>query len=530
MPASEGIQVSREKRDDAREREARLVEAFRMLPGCAWMADDRLRYESFLSSPEKVFGQPEAELIGRPLWSWAGHSDAALIPRVELERAVTRHRVHLDLAWQLPAPDGEPRWLGESLYLRYDDGGRLECIVGLTNDITERKRREANLAALQQQARKMEAIGTLVGGIAHEFNNMLAGIVGNVFLLKAELKDNPKQKERLERIEKLSSRAAHLIEQMLAFGRKRPARLKTLQLDSLVREVARVLEPDLGKNIALKLKMNANATVRADATQLKQALGSLLQNAMDAVAERDDARIEIRLDIVDGDDNLVSRLPRLAGAPRLARVIVRDNGPGIPPRILRRVFDPFFTTKEVGGGTGMGLPLAWGVMDAMGGAVELDSEEGVGTEARLYLPLAEDGKDDEWVSEDSGEVFPGQGETLLLADDEELVREAACGVLRRLGYQVMTAADGAEALEIVQQQGDALDLVILDLIMPNMGGMEAAKHIRELQPDMPLLFITGFDLNDTLDRRLHMDNADVVTKPFNVSELSRAVRRLLATD
>jgi len=508
-------------------RNPQIAQLFQMLPGCAWRADESLRYTEFLSSPDTLFGIGEQELTGQPLWSWTPDETRRRKLHDSLAQAIAERHSHLDLAWQ-PGEGESARWIGETLYLKYGDDGRLQFIVGLSSDITERKRKENDLAAMQQHARKMEAVGTLVGGIAHEFNNMLAGMMGNLFLLKSET-DDPKQRERLERIETLIQRAARLIDQMLTFGRKQPAKMRRVALNDLLRDFVQLEESRLPGHVRLDVAIGPPAPVRADPVQIRQMLGSLLQNAVDAVADTQEASIAISLDIVNRTDELRERFPHMAPAARAAHLTIRDNGCGIPRKHLARVFDPFFTTKEVGSGTGMGLSMAYGVMETLGGAIALESEEGRGTTVHLYFPLADE-EQDQWVRDDSGEVFLGQGETLLLADDEDLVREAACGVLRRLGYQVLAAADGAEALDLVREHGDMIDLVILDLIMPDLGGMEAAKRIRRLQPDMPLIFITGYDLNDTLDRKLHMANADLVRKPFNVSELSRAVRRLLTAE
>ncbi len=508
-------------------RNMRIAQALYMLPGCAWMADEQLRYIEFYSSPESLFGCTEQQLIGQPVWSWVQDASRAESLRTSLERAIRERQTHLHLTWETKTADGAPRWLDESLYLHFDSRKRPDCVVGLSTDITKRKLRELSLARMQQHARKMEAVGTLVGGIAHEFNNILAGIVGNAYLLKSDLKDQPKQLQRLERIESLSRRAASLIEQMLAFGRKRPAKLRRASLDALVRDYLALEEKRLPPDIRLDVSLDTDVTACVDPTQIRQVLASLLSNAVDAVEGRKDARITVRLQTCKVDDALRERHPKLAHVAKVAHLQIRDNGPGIPRKLLGRVFDPFFTTKSVGQGTGMGLSMAYGIVDSMGGVIELESEEGQGVTAHVWLPQSGKERPD-MVRKDEGEALLGQGETLLLADDEELVREAASGVLQRLGYQVVAVADGEDALNVVREQGDAIDLVLLDLIMPNMGGIEAAKQIRAVKPDMPILFITGFDLNETLDKRLDMAQADVVTKPFDIGELSRAIRRLLA--
>jgi len=507
----------------------RMEHLLNMVPGCAWRADANLEYGEFFSETDTVFGKPSGQLLHTPLWSWLENTFRQRELRETLRDAIENRLTHLDLAYQPnnhQKADVESRWAGENLYLQYADDGKFTAIVGISNDITERKQRETELFKMQQHARKMEAVGTLVGGIAHEFNNMLAGIVGNVFLLKMELTGQPKQAERLMRIESLINRAAMLIDQMLTFGRKHPTKIHKIILNKTVEEIFRLEKNNLPKHVDMHLKMTDNLITRADATQLKQILGSIIGNAFDAVAGVKAGHIDIKLEQVTADKSFREQHPKVAAHPYLAHIAIADNGCGIAQTNLDRVFDPFFTTKEVGHGTGMGLSMAYGAVDSLGGMISLDSTEGNGTTVHLYLPVA-DGMDSDLIKDDSGEFLLGQGETILIADDEELVREAAREVLTKIGYKVKAVMNGKEAVQCMKDFKDDIDLALLDLIMPQMGGMAAAKKIREIRPNLPLIFITGYDMDDSLDHKLHMDHADVITKPFQVSVLSQVIRRVL---
>jgi len=507
----------------------RLENVLDMVPGCTWCANENSEYGEFFSKTNTIFGKPPEQLMHTALWSWLGNPFRQQELRKTLQDAIENRLTHLDLAYQLgnlQKQDSKPRWIGENIYLQYTDDGRLAAIVGISNDITERKQKESELLKMQQHARKMEAVGTLVGGIAHEFNNMLAGIVGNVFLLKMELVSQPKEIERLVRIEALINRAATLIDQMLTFGHKHPAKIYKISLNKTVEEIFRLEKNNLPKHINMSLDMPDNLTVRSDTAQLKQVLGSIIGNAFDALKESKAGHIGIKVEQIPVDEAFRQHYPKIAAYSHLAHIAIADNGCGISQKNLDRVFDPFFTTKEVGQGTGMGLAMAYGVVDSLGGTITLDSSEGKGTTVHLYLPTV-DKMESDLIKDDSGTFMMGQGETILIADDEEMVRDAAREVLTKIGYKVKAAVNGEEAVQYLQAFKDDIDLVLLDLIMPKMGGMAAAEHMREIRPDLPIIFVTGYDMNDSLNNRLHMDHADVVTKPFQVSVLSQLIRRML---
>ena len=509
--------------------EIRMENILDMVPGCTWCADANFEYGEFFSESFDTFGKTSGQLLHTPLWSWLGNTLRQRELHDTLRNAIENGLTHLDLAYQ-PNHDQKPtanaHWIGENIYLQYTDDGELALIVGISNDITERKQRESELLNMQQHARKMEAVGTLVGGIAHEFNNMLAGIVGNIFLIKMELANQPKQAERLARIESLINRAAALIDQMLTFGRKHPMKVHKISLNKILEDIVTLEKNNLPKHVKMNLEMSDELAIRADTTQMKQILGSIIGNAFDAIADVKTGHINIKVDQLTVDKAFREQHPKVAAQPRLAHVAITDNGCGIKQTDLERVFDPFFTTKEVGHGTGMGLSMTYGVVDSLGGMIKLDSTEGQGTTVHLYLPVAGD-MESNLIDEDSGQFLLGHGETVLIADDEEMVREAACEVLTKIGYKVRPVVNGKEAVQCMKEFRDDIDLALLDLIMPQMGGVAAAKQIREIRPDLPLIFITGYDLDDSLNHRLHMDHADVITKPFKVSLLSQVIRQLL---
>ncbi len=508
------------------ERTKRILD---MIPGCTWNAGANIEYSDFLSKPDNVFRKSSEQLLHTPLWSWLESAPRRQELYETLQQAIKNHIAHLDLAYPLDHvqnADGETCWIGESLYLQYTKGGSLAMIISISNDITERKQREIELLKMQQHARKMEAIGTLVGGIAHEFNNMLAGIVGNVFLLKKELASQPKQTKRLARIEGLTKRAAILIDQMLTFGRKHVSKTRSVALNKIVERIFLLERENLREHVDMSLDMPDELTVLADTARLKQILGSVIDNALDALEGTRPGRIGIRLERFNADKAFSRQYPKIEVHSSLAHITVTDNGCGIAQKYMDRIFDPFFTTKGVGRGTGMGLSMAYGAMESMGGVLKVESSEGNGTTVHLYLPTT-DNMEDNSVNDDGGKILSGEGETILIADDEELVREAAREILEEIGYRVITAADGEEAVQRLRNYKDGVDLALLDLIMPRMGGMDAAGHMRSIRPNLPILFITGYDMNNSPTHELRLNHSEIVAKPFRVSVLSQAIRRLL---
>jgi len=432
--------------------------------------------------------------------------------------------------------DDREQWFGENICLHYAKSAVsgenvFAGLFGISNDITRRKADESIIQGIQQQTRKMEAISTLVGGIAHEFNNMLAGIIGNIFLLKTEIKAGTKSASRLDRIEKLSNRAASLVDQLLAFGRKHRISIRNIDLIPLLQQVYGIESAGLPSSIRLNLDTSSiasdkHAVARADAAQLRQVLSSLISNAVDACAFKATAKIDITLTDVGVDANLAFHFPQLKDKEVLC-LCIRDNGTGIRNDLLNRVFDPFFTTKEVGQGTGMGLSMVYGLMESFGGAIDIKSEEGSGTSVYLYLLQSEPLADNHRLTASSSTLHYGQGETILIADDEKLLREAASEMLIKLNYKPVAVEDGEAALHYIEAHAKEVSLGLLDLIMPLMGGSEAAGKIRSIRPDLPIVFVTGYNLDEIDSKDLQLPYTQIVSKPYQVAYLSQVIADFL---
>jgi len=374
-------------------------------------------------------------------------------------------------------------------------------------------------------AQKMEAIGTLVGGIAHNFNNMLAGITGNLYLVKKRVQD-PDVLRRLDMIDEVSLSAAAMIKELLAFARKDMISMKTILLTPLFKETLKFLRLSVPENISLHQDIcNDSLQIKGDVTQLHQVMMNLINNARDAVEGIDAPTITVRLEPFHTDNVFMEGHPHFT-AGSYACLSVEDNGCGIPDSQREHLFEPFFTTKEQGKGTGLGLSMVFGAVKMHHGFVEVDSIEGKGTAFHIYIPLLER----EEVASDSMRemgIVEGQGESILLVDDEGQVRETMAEVLESFGYRVQLAKDGLEAMEIFKTQQRKIALAILDVVMPNMGGIQLSREIRRMNPKIPVIFLTGYDSLHLPGGEKPIQNSTMLTKPVQFDDLNRLIRTLL---
>jgi len=402
------------------------------------------------------------------------------------------------------------------------DGDRYKGSFAMVTDISDKKRMETKL--LHQQ--KMESIGTMAGGIAHDFNNILTGVLGYASLLKHRLQDQPETQRFVDIIETSSLRAADLVRQLLAFSRgTQPEDLQVVYPNRVIRETARLLESSLGKNVQLELDLNPHIPpIAANATQVQQAILNLCLNARDAMP--DGGKISIATAEVDLAGDMLSVYQDLAAEPgQYIRIRVADDGIGIPQENLDKIFDPFFTTKEVGKGSGLGLAMVYGIVQNSRGYLLVESQEGKGTAFDLLFRMASDKESQQSL----GQMTPGLAgeETVLLVDDEPMVRDLGNEILRSYGYQVVLACDGLEALEIYGNNGKEIDLVILDLLMPNLGGKETLVRLRELDPAAKVIICSGYGSRGNGLQQIITSRINMVHKPFKPEELVFADRQTL---
>ena len=368
-------------------------------------------------------------------------------------------------------------------------------MIWVTSDITERKAAEAARASLQGQLResqKMEAIGTLAGGIAHDFNNIIATILGNTDLARQDAGTNAAVLESLEEIRKSGTRARDLVQQILSFSRREPTQRKPLHPAPVVEAAARLLRATLPARVALRVDCDASLpAVLADKTQIEQVLINLANNAVQAMRDAP-GHIDIRLDSVVLDAQTVLDHPELhdlhVGAPgRTVRLAVSDDGPGMQAETLARIFEPFFTTKPVGEGTGLGLSVVHGIVQAHEGAIVVASQPGKGTTFTLYLPIA---------APMPGVPAPGVpqrgGRHVLYLDDDVALVSLVKRLLERRGIRVSAHSSQRAALDALRADPAAFDLLLTDYNMPEMSGLDVAREARSIRADLPIAIASGF--------------------------------------
>jgi signal transduction histidine kinase len=394
-------------------------------------------------------------------------------------------------------------------------------------DITDQKRVEAEKEKLRlqlQQAMKMEAVGRLAGGVAHDFNNLLTVISGYSELLLQKIGKESTMYGEVEEIKRAGERAASLTQQLLAFSRKQIIEPKVLRLGSLVADMHKMLTRLIGENIALQATTGKSlGSVKVDPGQIQQILMNLVVNARDAMP--DGGKIGIETANVDLDEGYCSMHPYVKPG-RFVMLAVSDTGTGMSEEIKAHIFEPFFTTKEKGSGTGLGLATTYGAVHQAGGSIEVYSEAGIGTTFKIYLPRVEEPVIRP-VKDDLPADLPGGTETVLIVEDEDMLRNLCVQILEQLGYRVLQARDGIEAIAEVQGYGDRIDLLLTDVVMPGMNGNELAAQLVAHNPGMKVLFTSGYTEDVISHHGVLAEGVSFIGKPYTPLALARKIRGVL---
>ncbi len=397
-----------------------------------------------------------------------------------------------------------------------DRQGKLTGYTHTLKNITKWKRLEAQF----QQAQKMEAIGTLAGGIAHDFNNLLMGTQGNISLMLLDIDSSHPHYERLKSIERQIQSGAKLTRLLLGYARKGKYEVKPVDLNQLVGETSETFGRTR-KEITIHQELAEDLfAIEADRAQIEQVLLNLFVNAGDAMSGGGDLILKT---MNTTHDDMKGELydPKPGDYVLLT---VTDTGIGMDKETMERIFDPFFTTKEMGRGTGLGLASAYGIIKGHGGYIEVDSKKGQGATFRIYLPAS--GKKVQKAVKTADQLIKGTG-TVLLVDDEEVILEVGKELLEGMGYRVLTAKDGKEAVEAYKKNRDEIDIVLLDMVMPNMGGGEAYDRMKEINPDIKALLSSGFSIDGEASEILERGCNGFIQKPFSMKELSGRIRNIL---
>ncbi len=400
----------------------------------------------------------------------------------------------------------------------FDRSSRLVNVVGMMEDVTDRRRLEEQLL----QSQKMESIGLLAGGIAHDFNNILSAILGYSSYLKSVVYQDEKVYAHLDTIERSAVRAAELTSQLLAFARGGKYVVGPMNIHHLIEETVRLLRGSIDKSIAIETDLAASSPIiEGDGSQMQQVLMNLCVNARDAMPHGGTLKISTRR-INKPDAYLLSRRSEHTSA--YIRVAIADTGIGIDESIRGRIFEPFFTTKEKGKGTGLGLATAYGIIEHHGGFIGFQSKVGAGTAFFMYVPSAEGPV---VVPAPEQERTSGGQETIFIVDDEDMIRSLVKDILAAKGYNVMAAPDGASAVALYEKQWRAIDLIILDMIMPGMGGRETMERLKQINPNVRAILSTGYSDDDRARDLMALGVKVFLQKPYRTEELSNAVRKVL---
>jgi PAS domain S-box-containing protein len=519
--AAIAIERNRDK-TELRAAEDRFRTLVERLPAITYVAELGASGRWHYVSPQirSILGYSPEEWLSDP-WNWINriyHEDREIAFAAERQFQETKQVFHAE--YRMVARDGRLLWFrDEGVMLPGDKSGML--MQGVLYDITDQKRLEDQL----RHSQKMEAVGQLAGGVAHDFNNLLMLIHAHNERLRSRfLPEDPAHTDTLE-IEQAVTQAAAVTRQLLAFSRRQLLQLRVLDLNNVLLEMSRMLERLIVDKVTLEvLPASSPQFVKADPGQLGQVILNLAVNARDVMP--DGGRLTIQITNV----KLEVAVPARDGTIPPGNYVVlsvRDTGSGMSGEVLDRIFEPFFTTKKPGQGTGLGLAIVYGVIKQTGGWICVRSEPGQGTTFEIYFPEAEQNARAHVQKKPLGIPSAGQGsETILLVEDQEGIRELVHEVLKRRGYSVLCAADGHEALRLADEYKDPIELLVTDIIMPNLGGQELADRLAQSRPGLKVVFMSGNPDQAFLNGSLGA-GAAVLQKPFPLETLLHKVRSVL---
>ncbi|MBA2735051.1 MAG: PAS domain S-box protein, partial [Acidobacteria bacterium] len=501
--------------------EAKYRSIVESLPAIVYLAQPFPPYSPIYVSPNITeFGYSEAEWFNRPdMWVSLLHEEDR--ERVLSATEAGMHQgLETEIEYRIVGRDGTIHWIHDSGRFVSDEQGNRITWQGVMVVITKTKELEEQL----RQSQKLESIGRLSGGIAHDFNNMLTAINGYSDLTLRRLGAGDPLRHNIEEIMKAGERSAALTRQLLAFSRQQLLQPVVLYLNGIITETMKMLQRLIGEDIELITVLNPDAApVEVDPSQLTQVIMNLAVNARDAMPQG--GKLTIETANVFLDPNYVSQhVGVLPGA--YVMLSVSDNGTGMSAKTQQHIFEPFFTTKEVGKGTGLGLATVYGIVKQSGGNIGVYSEEGVGTTFKIYLPRVV-GQAKKSQTKDSLDDFPRGTETILLVEDEEMVRSLTRQILEECGYTVLEAQNGVEAISLCEKQDCQIDLLMTDVVMPQMGGRELAERFALAFPQMKILFTSGYTDDAVVRHGVINEGTNFIQKPFTPDRLAHKVREVL---
>lgn len=480
---------------------------------------------TFTNDPTcKILGYPCNQLLGMNIRDYATPDTTKKISRVTEQVKRTGKPEDITDCYAI-RKNGSEAVLELSISLRTDKDGQPEGFRGLLRDVTKRKATEEEKRLLEtqlHQAQKMESIGTLAGGIAHDFNNILMGIQGNATLMLLKIESEHPNYVKIKNIEKFVQNGTELTKQLLGFARGGKYLVKTTDLNDVIAKSSSLFARTR-KEIQVHTDLHDEIwAADVDGAQIEQALLNLYVNAWQAMSAGGDLYLKTRNVILDSSNVK----PFKVEPGKYVEISISDTGVGIDRETRKRIFEPFFTTKEMGRGTGLGLASVYGIVKSHGGHIDVSSEKEKGTTFTLYLPASEKKAVQEKAM--PAEMSSGTG-TILLIDDEKMILDVGCELLEELGYTVLPALSGREALEIFQKNSTKIDLVIMDMIMPGMSGGETFDRLRNINQNIKVLLSSGYSLNGQATKILRRGCDGFIQKPFDLNQLAVKIGSIIGS-
>ncbi len=513
-----GALVQIRAREALRESEDRFRQVVESIHEVFWVTDPTKNEILYLSPAyESIWGRTCASLYASPrAWLEAIHPDDR--SRIAQAAETKQVRGDYDEIYRILRPDGSVRWIRDRAFPVRNEAGEIHRVVGTAEDITGRK----NAESLALRSQRLESIGTLAGGVAHDLNNALAPIMMGVELLRMQY---PQESQILDMFQSSAKRGADMVRQLLSFAKGAEGERVALQPTRLIRDLEKMMKGSFPKNIQLVIRCDPKLPmILGDATQLDQVLLNLCVNARDAMPHGGTLTLEGQR--VEVDAAFASSIPE-AMPGNYVVVRVRDTGTGIPPEIIDRIFDPFFTTKGPDQGTGLGLSTVMGIVKGHGGFLQVSSQPDQGSTFAAYLPAESVGDSTEDTTKPA-QAFRGQGELILFVDDEAAVRETARAVLQRLNFRVVTATDGLNGVMQLAEHRTELRAIVTDLHMPHMDGLNFVRSLRRMLPDIPIVVASGRMDVLMAEEFKTLGVTSRLDKPFTEGQLAEALEKLLA--
>jgi PAS domain S-box-containing protein len=476
----------------------------------------------------RIFGYQSAD----PAWSierFLGHvhvDDRSAVEQL-LKDAIGERNEYV-LECRIVRTDGELRWIRSTGKIRKDESGQVSILHGIIEDITERKEADIEhqrLEAELQQSQKMEMLGQLAGGIAHDFNNVMAAILGNAELMIRKIDDSHPFYDNLDSIRSSVNHSAEMVRRLMAFARRQVWSPKIIELDEEILKIRSMLSALTRWDIQLNLDLKSgHALVRLDPTHLVQIITNLCINSRDAIV--DSGVITIETTTVKGCECELFSGSDFRAGDEYVRISFSDTGSGIEQSVLPHVFEPFFTTKGLANGSGLGLSMVYGIVKQNGGFIECQSEVGAGTTFNIFFPGSNTHRGEHELPQavKSDHVHK---EVVLVVEDEPDILRIIMNVLGEMGYRVFTACDAEEAISIAKQHGDQLDLLISDIVLPKMNGIQLAKLLQESKPYLKVIFMSGYSADAIGQTEVTENGSRFISKPFTIDELLRVVGKSL---